>query len=109
LNVIKKGIQDTYSELTLLDIDLYLMKRYLNENHVIVLKYLRSQAHGVSINKISIDLNYNMKTVLNIINDLRESRLIKQDGRSVAANIKWNDGEAIYYTVEYMREAIDRL
>jgi len=106
LDVKKKGIKDTYPELTLSDIDVYLMKSYLNENHVSVLKYLRSQAHGVAIRKIASDLNYNMSTVINIINDLRECGLIKQDGRSVASNINWNDSEAIYYTVEDRREAI---
>lgn len=106
LDVIKKGIKDTYPEFTLSDIDVYLMKSYLNENHVSVLKYLRSQAHGVAIRKIASDLNYNMSTVINIINDLRECGLIKQDGRSVASNIMWNDSEAIYYTVEDRREAI---
>ena len=106
LDVKKKGIKDTYPELTLSDIDVYLMKSYLNENHVSVLKYLRSQAHGVSVRKIASDLNYNMSTVINIINDLRECGLIKQDGRSVASNIMWNDSEAIYYTVEDRREAI---
>jgi len=104
--VIKKGIRDTYPEMTLPDIDAYLMKSYLNEYHVSVLKHLRSQAHGVAIRKIASDLNYNMSTVINIINDLRECGLIKQDGRSVASNINWNDSEAIYYTVEDRREAI---
>ncbi|HRC79882.1 MAG TPA: gamma-glutamylcyclotransferase [Sedimentibacter sp.] len=104
--VIKKGIRDTYPEMTLPDIDAYLMKSYLNEYHVSVLKHLRSQAHGVAIRKIASDLNYNMSTVINIINDLRECGLIKQDGRSVASNIMWNDSEAIYYTVEDRREAI---
>jgi len=109
LDVKKKGIKDTYPELTLSDIDVYLMKSYLNENHVSVLKYLRSQAHGVSVRKIASDLNYNMSTVINIINDLRECGLIKQDGRSVASNINWNDSEAIYYTVVDKREDIDKL
>lgn len=109
LDVKKKGIKDTYPELTLSDIDVYLMKSYLNENHVSVLKYLRSQAHGVSVRKIASDLNYNMSTVINIINDLRECGLIKQDGRSVASNIMWNDNEAIYYIIEDKREVIDKL
>jgi gamma-glutamylcyclotransferase (GGCT)/AIG2-like uncharacterized protein YtfP len=109
IDVIKKGIQDTYPQLILSDIDVYLMKSYLNENHVSVLKYLRSQAHGVSVRKIASDLNYNMSTVINIINDLRECGLIKQDGRSVASNIMWNDNEAIYYTIEDKREVIDKL
>jgi hypothetical protein len=50
-----------------------------------------------------------MSTVINIINDLRECGLIKQDGRSVASNINWNDSEAIYYTVVDKREDIDKL
>lgn len=107
--VIKKGIRDTYPEMTLPDIDAYLMKSYLNEYHVSVLKHLRSQAHGVSVRKIASDLNHNMSTITNIINDLIECGLIKQDGRSVASNINWNDNEAIYYTVVDKREAIDKL
>ena len=104
--VIKKGIRDTYPEMTLPDIDAYLMKSYLNEYHVSVLKYLRSQAHGVAIKKIANNLIHN---VINIIRDLRECGLIKQDGRSVASNIMWNDNEAIYYTIEDKREVIDKL
>jgi len=88
------------------DIDVYLMKSYLNEYHVSVLKYLRSQAHGVAIKKIANNLIHN---VINIIRDLRECGLIKQDGRSVASNIMWNDNEAIYYTIEDKREVIDKL
>jgi len=106
IDVIKKGIQDTYPQLILSDIDVYLMKSYLNEYHVSVLKYLRSQAHGVAIKKIANNLIHN---VINIIRDLRECGLIKQDGRSVASNIMWNDNEAIYYTIEDKREVIDKL
>lgn len=109
LNIIKTGIHETYPEMSLLDIDAYLMKCYLNEGHINVLKFLRNQAHGVSIKYISNELWLEVRNVINIINDLRDAGLIKQDERNAGTGISWDDKEAIYYTVREKREVIDRL
>lgn len=85
------------------------MKSYLNEYHVSILKYLRSQAHGVSITNITNYLNLKIENIKNNIEDLKGCGLIKHDCMSVTSNIMWNDSEVIYYTVEDKREAIDRL
>lgn len=109
LEVIRKGIHETYPDKTLLDIDLYLTKSYLNEDYIDILRYIRNQAHGVSIEKITKNLNLKNESVVNGIGDLKECGFIKHDGRSVAANIRWCDQEAIYYTMSGKREMIDML
>ena len=109
LNIIKAGIHETYQGMSLADIDAYLMKSYLNEDHISILKFLRNQVHGVSIHNISGELELEDENVINNIHDLRDAGLIKQDGRSVRAGASWDDKEAKYYTVAEKREAIDRL
>lgn len=109
LEVIKKGIQETYPTLDDLDIEAYLMKKYLNEDRITVLRYLRNQEHGVAIQRIVDDLGREMKNIINIIHDLKDAELIKQDGRSVRAGLAWNEAEAIYYTISDKRRVIDKV
>ena len=89
VDVIKKGIQETYPELSEEDIGLYLMERYLTADMVNLLKYLREQDHGVKITKICEDLKNNKTLVIHLIQPLKELGLIKQDGRTVREGIDW--------------------
>lgn len=98
LDVIKKGIQDTYPEIEESQIDAYLMGRYLKEDHKAVFKHLRSKAHGISIQQISEEIN-ELKDIKKLVSELRELGLIKQDGRNVTAGIDKNDSTAVYYTI----------
>ncbi|SDY94500.1 Uncharacterized conserved protein YtfP, gamma-glutamylcyclotransferase (GGCT)/AIG2-like family [Proteiniborus ethanoligenes] len=108
LEVIKAGIRETYPKLKDVDIDVCLMKRYLKEECISILRYLRAQEHGVTIQKISDDLNKDIRSIISAAQDLIETKLIKQDGRSVRSGIAWNADEAIYYTIPDKRESIDK-
>lgn len=109
LDVIEQGIRETYPKLSDEDINVYLMRNYLNLEMINVLKYLREQEHGVTINKICMGLSKGKDWVINVINNLNELGLIKQDDRTIRVGIKWDSDEAIYYTVLNMRASIDRL
>lgn len=109
LNVIKKGISNTYPELNEDDINLYLMKSYLNMDHIDILSYLRQQEHGVSIQIMAADLKKDISNIVNLIHDLKDIELIKQDGWSKRSGIEWNDYKAIYYTMDDKRKAIDKM
>ena len=107
--MIKKGIKDTYPNLTDEDIDTYLLEACLTLDMIEVLRYLRGQEHGVGVSKICSNLNKQEKLLISSIDRLRELDLIKQDSRSIRAGVAWNSGEAIYYTVMSKRNAIDSI
>jgi|GEM_PF-939586 len=109
VDVIKKGIQETYPELSDEDIDLYLMERTLTADMIKLLRYLREQEHGVKISKICEAFHNKRSLVINLIQPLKELGLIKQDGRTVRAGIDWDSNDAIYYTVPNKRISIDKL
>lgn len=109
LDVIKKGIQDTYPSLKEVDIDAYLIEKYLDKDKINILTYLRNQDHGVTIQKITDVLNKDIKSVISIINDLKGTELIKQDGRSIRVGIAWDSSEAVYYTMPDRRDVIDKV
>lgn len=107
LDVIAKGIRETYLELSYNDIDSYLMERCLNRDMIYVLRYLRDQEHGTKINKICMDINEDKSSVKDSIQKLKELGLIKQDGRNIRSGVNWDSDEAIYYTICGWRTSID--
>ena len=109
VDVIKKGIRETYPELSEEDIDLYLMERTLTADMVKLLRYLRGQEHGVKLSKIGEAFHNNRSLVIHLIQPLKELGLIKQDGRTVRAGIDWDSDDAVYYTVPDKRVSIDTL
>ncbi|KLU64436.1 gamma-glutamylcyclotransferase family protein YtfP [Desulfosporosinus acididurans] len=109
IEVIKKGLKDTYPEMTEVEIDAYLIGRFLKKEEIMILDFLRSQEHGVTIHKIAGGLKMDMNSTVNSIFNLKEAGLIRQDGRSVRTGASWDAASAIYYTVLEKREAIDRL
>ncbi|UNC91268.1 helix-turn-helix domain-containing protein [Candidatus Contubernalis alkaliaceticus] len=109
VDVIKKGIQETYPELSEEDIDLYLMERYLTADMIKLLRYLRGQEHGVKISKICEAFHNNRSLVIHLIYTLKKLGLIKQDGRTVRAGINRDSNDAVYYTVPDKRTFIAKL
>ncbi len=109
LNIIKKGIQETYPELSEDDIDLYLMEKCLTADIIKFLRYMREQEHGITISKIFETFNNDKTLIINLIHNLKELGLIKQDGRTIRADIDWDSNDAIYYTVPDKRTSIDKL
>lgn len=108
LDVIASGIQASYPALSAVEIQAYLMKRYLNSNNLAILSYLRNQAHGVSIQKISNDMGKDKREIISGIHDLIELELIRQDTRSKRRGDNWDSANAIYYTMRDKREIIDK-
>lgn len=109
LDIIKSGIKDTYSEMAESDIDAYIMASYLGDDEIEILKFLRSQPHGVTIERICNELNKIAKKVIDTVSNLLELHLIKQDRRSIEDGILWDSLDAIYYTVKNRRVAIDKV
>lgn len=106
IGTIKNGLSNIYPKLKDAEIDIYLLKKILNNDMVKILQYLRSQPHGVSIKEVSNALALKLEAVIQIFSDLRNLNLIKQDSRSIRNGHYENAGEAIYYTVREMREII---
>ena len=108
-DVIKKGIKDTYPNITDGDIDIYILEACLTSDMLEILKYLRKQEHGVEVSRICSSLNKQDKLLIGSIDRLRELGLIIQDSRSIRAGVPWNSGEAVYYTVRNKRNTIDSI
>lgn len=109
LEVIKKGIQDTYPVMAKADVEAYLIERFLKKEDSRALPVIRSQDHGVTIQRIAEEMKLDMSSFLESIFALKETGLIRQDGRSVRAGTAWEAACAVYYTVPEKREAIDRV
>ncbi|NLY45369.1 MAG: hypothetical protein GX053_05205 [Tissierella sp.] len=91
------------------DIDAYIMASYLGDDEIEVLKFLRSQPHGVSIEKICNELDKIAEEIIKTVNNLNELQLIRQDRRSIGNGISWDSVDAIYYTIKHRRVAIDKV
>jgi len=74
-----------------------------------VLSYLRSQAHGSTVNELGEGLGVGKSVVISAIKGLREWQLIKQDSRTIRAGLQWDADEAVYYTVPANRGKIDKI
>jgi len=109
LNVIREGIRETYPKLPETAIDDYLMRKILGKDQRRLLKYLRQQEHGVSIQNIAGGLEMPISDVIQIIMDLRSLNLIRQDRRSIQAGAPWNGADAVYYTIKDKRPMLDRI
>lgn len=109
LEVIRKGVQEAYPNLTKVDIEVYLFERFLKVGEMELLIFLRNQEHGVAIKKIAEGINRYVSKTTESICVLRDIGLIKQDSRSVRAGAAWKDEDAVYYTNAKKREVIDRV
>jgi len=109
LKVIKTGIQATYPNLAEADIDAYLLERFLKKEEINLLTFLRSQEHGVTVQVIEEGLGMGISKTVESISILKETGIIRQDGRSITAGEPWNSADAVYYTIRDKREAIDKL
>lgn len=106
IEVIKKGIQETYPDMSEAEIDAYLMDIYLERDDKALLSFLRAQANGVAIRAISAALKLPVPDVIRRIHDLTENGLIRQD-RVNAERLPWDSVDAVYYTLREKRAAID--
>jgi hypothetical protein len=106
IGVIKKGIQDTYTDMSESEIDAYLMDKYLHRKDKALLSFLRAQEHGVTVQAISGGLQISVPEVIDIIPDLVDRGFIRQD-RVNARATAWNSVHAVYYTMRDLRAAID--
>jgi len=109
LKVIKEGIRDTYPDLSNAAIDEYLLRKILSKKQRDLLKYLRQQEHGVSVQNIADGLRMAISDVVDIIQDLRDLDLIRQDSRSIRAGASWDGRDAVYYTKKEKRVLLDRI
>jgi len=98
LEKIKAGLKATYPQLSAEDIEVYLLGSCLSAAMISVLSYLRSQAHGSTVNELGEDLGVGKSEVISAIKGLREWQLIKQDSRTIRGGLAWDADEAIYYT-----------
>ncbi|MEL1135066.1 gamma-glutamylcyclotransferase family protein [Desulfitobacterium sp. THU1] len=108
LEVIQRGLKETYPNLSSVEIDSYLLQSYLSIEMINVLKYLRSQEHGVAISKMGRELGH-VSIIIDTVHKLKEFNLIRLDGRTVREGIAWDSPNAIYYTVRDRRLAIDNV
>lgn len=111
VDVILKGLMETYPERSELALRVYLYSRnVLSKDDRDILSYIRGSAHGVSLQDIAEDpecpcLTKARKSVKQLI----ELGLIRQDGRSVRAGDRIRDREAVFYTRKESRDLIDIL
>ena len=111
MDVILKGLMETYPERSELALRVYLYSRnVLSKDDRDILSYIRGSAHGVSLQDIAEDpecpcLTKARKSVKQLI----ELGLIRQDGRSVRAGDRIRDREAVFYTRKESRDLIDIL
>ncbi len=111
LDVIVKGLLETYPEKSKLALEMYLYRKgLLEQTDLQVLAYIRDSAHGVSLEDIAYKgTDLGITKVRPIIKTLHGLHLIKQDGRSVQRGDKLTSNEAVVYTRDEKRELADLL
>ena len=111
IDVILKGLKETYPERSELALRAYLFSRnVLSREDRSVLSYIRSGRHGVSLEEITDGSEGLCITkVRKSVRELAALGLIKQDGRSRRTGYRMQDRKAIFYTREENRDLIDIL
>lgn len=108
-DTIKEGVSKTYPDLSHNDIHFYLLDKILKEDMLRILRYLRSQPHGVKISKICDGLGEDKPSLVKLIEGLKDLGLIRQDSRNRGEGVSWDAEDATYYTRPDRRAVIDRL
>lgn len=79
---------------------------YLTQNQWLILKYIRSSPHKVSLRNISEYLHVDIKVIAEEILKLKKIGMVKQDSRD---QVPADNPAATYYTNPQMRNTIDAL
>jgi len=106
IDVIFKGLVDTYSDTNPLVLQSYLYSRgFISDSTISVLAFIRNSEHAIKNCELCEMLSIDKNTVLSCVGELSRCGLVKLDRRSRGLNI--TNENALVFTNPYIRDLID--